>query len=467
MTRILLSSLILAFCTLTLPANAGETYPATIEAAREQALAQHPAAALAAYRTALTQAGDDPARVRVALFGIGRMLLSLERYEDARNVYAELLASTLDRVDRDVALDGEIQSLSYLDRPHSAYAFVPRDRTIDNGALVISAARAASWSGRPDLARSILERNAPALTSLDPHSRLASQLASIAEAVHREIEPRVALSQSSTHDSDGLLVNEAMLELRRSLTRADALTLEGRAVSLSGSGAPIVGSSILVGYAGRVSDDLTFAAKVGSRQFAGWNHGIALAEIAYAPSDALRIVASTDSTVVESLQAISNRITTSTDGITVRLIPLARFVATAGLSTQMFSDGNRRAARSGSVSYAVLPDIGLGVQARVRSFSDRLSPNDGYFSPARLDEEQLLFTENRRVRTWRYSAVFGIGRQRIVGSRTATTTLGLSAGGPLGGCLRTEASISNANSALASISGYRSTNVTIQFACTL
>lgn len=442
------------------------SFTSLIEAGRADALADRPQEALTSFQTALAAAhgGDEE---RVARFGIGRMLLWLGRYDEASTVYETLLQSGLDPADKQIALAGEVKSLAYRNRPRSAYR-ATQHSAVTSSDLAIATAQAASWSGWSDKARDVLVRNRNVIAQLPPGSSLAQQARSIIDNVHRDTSTGVSLTDAYSHDSDGLSDNDVVASVRQPLGRTTTVDATARRFDLHSDGWALQGTETRVGVELRPADAVSVVANAGQARYDGWNAPVWSGEIAYQSSDQLRIAAYGQGEVVETRSAIADRITAETTGATVQVVPMAPVTVSAGAFGQRFSDGNVRHGLSGTVALAALPAVGVGVEFRERMFSDRYEGAAGYFSPGRYDEQEYLLTFRRRVHGWQFDGLGGIGHRITSGQAPGTTSIfALSARGPLGGCLRLEASVSSADSAVSSASGYRRTAASLGFSCAL
>lgn len=463
-------ALVLAALATATPLRAQDNaFDTAIAKARGEALLEHPDASLGRYRDALAAAGADATRARVSRFGIARMLLSLGRFDEAHAEYATLLATSLSPEDREIALDGSVRSLLALDRPISAYRLVRNDASIDNPRLTLSAARAANESGRPEAAHSILARHRADIERFAPGSRLQSEARRVARDVAEETDVNVGLAQSFAHDSDGQNVSETTLLLRQPLPSGDVVSYRARQLALSGAvpnaqNAEVFGAT----YSAKPSDALTLSLAADVAQYGAWHPSFVSGRVAYQPTDALRLVASLERTAVETQLALANRIHSDAFEFDVIGRPNALVKLDGSAYATQFSDGNHRVGYFGSAAFEIPSVAGLSFALRTRGFADRTTPLTGYFSPKHFSEQQLLFSERARIRSWMVSVQAGVGRETIFPETSSTTALiSLGARGPIGGCLTLDTSASSSTSGLASASGYRRTSASIALSCRL
>ena len=203
-------------------------------------------------------------------------------------------------------------------------------------------------------------------------------------------------------------------------------------------------------------------------QYGAWHPSFVSTSVAYQPIEALRLFATLNPSAVETQLGLANRLhfNAFVFNVTGRLNALVRLDGSA-YATQ-FSDGNRRVGYFGSAALGIPNVAGLSFALRSRGFADRTTPRTGYFSPKHFSEQQLIFSERARIRSWIVSVQAGVGRETISPETSSMTALlSLGARGPVGGCLTLDTSASNSTSGLASASGYRRTSASIALSCRL
>lgn len=83
---------------------------------------------------------------------------------------------------------------------------------------------------------------------------------------------------------------------------------------------------------------------------------------------------------------------------------------------QYFSDDNTRTHLRGTVIYVLVPDWGLGVQARARGYESSRSGGGFYFNPDRYERADVGLRLRRSLGAdWRVLGAAGLGRERISG----------------------------------------------------
>ena len=447
--------------------NAARRFDSLISTAQAAATANEPVQALGAYRSALGFASEDPAAQRVVHFGIARMLMWLGRYDEALKEYSGLLQSPLSQEDRELALAGAVNCLSYLNRPRTAYALAKRYGELSSGAFVLAEARAADWSDRPDKARSILAGSAEALSRIQPGTALANQAQDLTDQVRRETATTLTVAPGYARDSDGLAVTDSTLTIRKP-SAASAVSFLARKAELTEGSWAANTTSVQARYDTRIGDALSIGAQAGAATYGGWQPMLWSGEIASQPVDAYRISAHSDADTIETPAAIDERITSHVSGLAATFNPASDLTVSGLWYARSFSDGNARSGLTGDIAFAAFPQIGLGLGVRAQAFQDRRSAATGYFDPQRYEEQQLLLTLRRRLGRWSFYASAGIGRQGISpGTASTTTSFQLSASGRRKGCLTLEASLVDSNSALSSPSGYRRSIERLSLSCVL
>lgn len=136
-----------------------------------------PEMALRLYQLAFTQsiANKLPLDAIASRFGIGKMQLWLEKYQDAEKTYRSLYQEKLSLVDQQVALDGLIRSINNQNRPEEALQLIPDHYPISNPSLVIAIAQAYISNNSEKKAQNILNLYKPLLQSIPEKSSLHKQ----------------------------------------------------------------------------------------------------------------------------------------------------------------------------------------------------------------------------------------------------------------------------------------------------
>lgn len=447
----------LLVCAGARPASSSDdTFANALALGRVAATDDRPKVALEDFQLAFRAAGGNATRERIARFAIARTLLWLGDYDRARDAYDELLASDLDASDREIALDGAVRSRAYADRPQAAYRLGALTDSYADPALVVALANAARDAGWSDRARELRDTNRATLASVVPGTRVAREALDLAQNQARDAAPSASLERNDVRDSDAFRTATTALTFASPADRRARATLDLQNVAITAPSYALDARVVRAEVGSRVGDALDLSIAATHAQYGAWQPTLLAGTLAFAPSDDVRIVAFGEDTVVETVAAIDGRVRARQLGADIRFRPSSALAFDASSYRTHFSDGNLRAGLAGSVAYRIAPELGLGLEARVRAFSDRFSGGLTYFSPARYAQEQLVLTERHRLGTWRLEASAGIGREHIAASPLSTTSLfGLSASGPIAGPLRAEFGISTTNSALESASGYR------------
>ncbi|HRI18176.1 MAG TPA: hypothetical protein PL196_06605, partial [Burkholderiaceae bacterium] len=164
---------------------------------------------------------------------------------------------------------------------------------------------------------------------------------------------------------------------------------------------------------------------LGLNDYAGWRPTTGNASLRWLPADLWRLTADLGREVVETPQAIANRITADTFalGAEVRLPP--RWTVAATVSALNFSDGNDRRRVSGRIDYAVRlgqPRVVVGVDGA--AFTDSLPasyatplppgtlPPQGYWNPERYAEGRVFVGVYSEPQPWEWYARAALGLSR-------------------------------------------------------
>lgn len=164
---------------------------------------------------------------------------------------------------------------------------------------------------------------------------------------------------------------------------------------------------------------------IGLNDYDGWRPTTGNASLRWLPADLLRITADLGREVVETPQAISNRITADTAalGVEVRMPP--RWTIAATVSALNFSDGNDRRRISGRLEYAVKlgqPKVVVGIDGA--AFTDSLPasyatprppgtlPPAGYWNPERYAEGRAFAGIYSEPQPWEWYARAALGVSR-------------------------------------------------------
>lgn len=166
-------------------------FAALYNLAMQYILGNQPLKALNCYEAILNLANVTEAQKRIALFGIGKMQIWLERYSVAYKTYQTLLAMKLSSDDYQIALAGAIQALNYQDKPKQAVKLIPKKLIIINPALLIATVQAYLWSDNYRQAENILCQYKTILPEIEQNPTLEKQLITIYAAIKNyKIKPK-------------------------------------------------------------------------------------------------------------------------------------------------------------------------------------------------------------------------------------------------------------------------------------
>lgn len=428
------------------------SFAAFLGAAQASALADRPREALWNYRRALDLARDDAAEQRMALFGIARMHLWLEQYQEAERTYADLLSRTLTAEDRSAASAGLMRSLSFQDKPMQAYRSVPPGSTL-SPAEKIEQARAALWAGWPDKAAAVLAQGIP----VEPATRMARELEGLRGEAQVDMANTLALRSDFTKDSDDMRIRKSELSAGMRLPDAGTVGLVGQNQGFEQHGRHRAENSVQARFSSRVEDRFWYSLQAGPASYGDWNTALWSGNALYRPDDETRYEAFIIREAVETFVALDRHLTLDTAGLTAEYTPHRRLMLAASAFRQSFSDDNHRLGGNGKIGTLLSERLGLGVQIRARYFEDSRTDTVGYFNPDRFHEEQLLLVLNSRMgNSWRLYGLAGPGIQNVApGDHTSTWLTELSVWGKIGRSFSISLDSGYSNSSIASASGYR------------
>ena len=424
--------------------------PASIGAARASAMTDQPQEALRYYRQALGIAEDEEER-NVARFGIARMLLWLEQYQDAEVMYTDLASRPLSTEDHSFASAGLMRSLSFQNKPIKAY----RSASSNTPLLApekLELARAALWSGLPDKAAEIIDQG----IAVEPDTRMARELGALQSEVQAETANPLDFHAEFTSDSDDLRTMKSELAAAVRPFPAGTAGLVAQHQGFTRHEQSLTMNGLQARVSSRTEDRLLLSIQGGPAAYGDWRTALWSGSAVFRPDDNMRYETYASREAVETFPAFERHIRFDTAGLGATYSP-AGFVLAASLYRQTFSDDNRRLGVSGALGVPVSEPLGLSVRLRARYFGSGRTDTVGYFNPDRFMHEQLLFELNRLLgQNWRLYAAAGPGLQRITpGERSTTALAELSIQGALYRSLAIGIDCGYSSSAIASSSGYR------------
>lgn len=429
------------------------TFSACLGAARASAVADEPESALRYYRHALDIAGDNAMERRLSLFGIARMLMWLERYQEAEKTYEELLSHPLSKEDHAVAAAGQVRSLAFQDKPMRAYRIASAGSEPSSSERV-ELARSALWAGWPDKAEEMLR---PEIV-LEPDTRMARELEALRSDVHAQMANPVELHGEYISDSDDLRIRKSELAARMKISAIADLGLAVQNQGFEQHDQHLAMNSLQARYSSRPADTFWLSFQAGPAKYGEWRTALWSGSMVYHPNDETRYELFISREAVETFLALNDHITLDTAVMTAAYTPVSKILLSASLYRQSFSDDNDRL--GGTVKFAVPVSrrVGLDVQLRARYFEDSRTDTIGYFNPVRFHEENLLLAFDKRLGSdWRFSALAGPGIQNTSPGDGSTNTLLAEASlrGRIVNGLSLSLDYGYSNSAVASSSGYR------------
>jgi|GEM_PF-5035944 len=178
-----------------------------IAKAQESAANNQPVLSLEFYQKALVEAikNNRPAQIRVARFGIGKMQLWLEQYQDAEATFQILHKDDLSPEDQQIALDGLVRAINYQNRPLEASKLLPEGYSISNPNLVISLAQAMLDAGLKTQAESLINTYKNLLQSIPKNSIADKQLTRLYAQIHSNKQQSVAVNRLTTQAESSVI----------------------------------------------------------------------------------------------------------------------------------------------------------------------------------------------------------------------------------------------------------------------
>jgi len=399
-------------------------FRSAIATARSYAALNNPRMSLLYYRIARSKAGSNPTFHRIAWFGIGKMQLWLGGYKQAQTTYRTILQHPLDRHDRELALQGLVNSLSFADKPMQAYAIGERAAPFVQPGLALATARAALWAGWPFHAKHILDTHALILHKVNPSSRMARHIHELQRDIDAETLPYFLLSGfHHEKDSDKLEINKILFGVGWRFSPTATLKFITQRVFISQRDKHFNAQIYQLGQLWRQSKQLVWRLQAGSYVFHHWTPIIWHGSMSYRPGDTFQVQIYSLREVIETITAIEHKISAITVGITPHINFSHRFKLSGSFYGMHFSDRNSRYGFSVSGLWLVSTRLGLYVIPRVRYFNNSHTNTLGYFNPKRFHEESILVKLQRHLggADWSYYVVAGPGVQTVTPGDTSPT----------------------------------------------
>ena len=413
---------------------------------------ERPDEALAYYLRAIGEPTADLGARRVAMFGAARMYLWLERYTESASLYSALLNMDLDAEDLELAATGLTRSVSLGGSPMRAYSEITGSVSLEP-MVRFEKARAAWWAQWPDRAREMISD----AVELPSGSRQAREAAVMTREIEYELGDQIAQEYQVSHDSDDLTVHKTAFHAGLNIHGPTSSAVVVLLTRLSQGKAEYTYRSVQARFASRMGDHLWVSGQGGPAWHDSWRHGLWSLAVIHRPDDHLGASFRIYHDLVDSFEALSNRLTLTEASMRLDSGSLNGLWFAATMFGQRISDGNRRVGSSMELSRQIHSEIGLLGHLRGRYFRATDSTLTGYFNPRSFGEGKFLLELKRRINPeWRVSTILGTGIQEVYpGDRSMTSYAQFYLQGHLTRTLLATLELGYFNSALSSSSGYR------------
>jgi Flp pilus assembly protein TadD len=383
------------------------------------------------------EAAANPAQRREALHGLAESLSIRNQLPQALEIYQTLAAEPDDLK----ASLGEARMLRWLDRHDEAAARYrailethPRDKeagvglarslnqsgrhfaavplytaaVADDEALArdtrVERAMALRWSGLEDAALRTLG-DAEGREAVVLRSKLAQETAS---TLRGDVE--------RSWDSDELDIHALSLGWQRHFETGRVLDVAGRAARIEQRGQRIDGRQLLARAGtrlGSVEHGLFWPAlTAGVRDYDGWQTALWKLQGKWVPADFWRVDLEAGNEVVETVDAINNRVTLTAVAASADWRFAPRWSATLGGAVLRFDDDNRRTRLVGRVERVVKtaqPRLVVGVEGMGFRDSDPTVAR-GYYNPERYREFKALARAEHEIAGWLLEGRVALGK---------------------------------------------------------
>jgi len=243
----------------------------------------------------------------------------------------------------------------------------------------------------------------------------------------QETGPQLRAELDGSRDSDNLDINALTLGWQQRLSQTNTLDVSMRAVDIEQGSDDIEGRQLLARLGTRLGnpDAGLFwpALTLGVRDYDGWQTAAWKLQGKWLPKDFWRIDVEAGNDTVETLTALSNRVTFNYLSVSADWRFLPQWSATLGGAVLRFDDDNRRTRVLGRIERVVLrdqPRLNVGVEAMGFNDSDPTIAR-GYYNPARYREAKAFARAEHEAAGWLLGAKFALGRL----SETPGTSSGL------------------------------------------
>jgi hypothetical protein len=358
--------------------------------------------ALEVYRTL----SDDPSDLK-ARKGEARILTWLEHHDEAILRYRAILDTQPSDKEAQIGL---ARALNYGGRHFEAV--IAYAAAIENDPALARETRteratALRWAGLEDSALTTLG-DAPGNDSVSLRSRLGQETAS---HVRAEFE--------SSWDSDDLDIDALSLGWQQRFGFGRWLDVSARGARIDQYGEQIDGRQLLIKGGtrlGSVEQGLFWPAlTVGVRDYDGWQTAAWKLQGRWLPADFWRIDLEAGNDVVETIDALDEKVTLNAVAASTDWRFAPRWSATLGGAVLRFDDDNRRTRLTGRVEHVVKtaqPRLVLGLEGMGFNDSDPTSTINkrGYYNPERYRELKFFAHAEHETDGWLLQARLALGK---------------------------------------------------------
>jgi tetratricopeptide (TPR) repeat protein len=399
--------------------------------------------ALSVYKTLAQQTDDQQARK-----GEARVLLWMERYDEAIDRYRNIL--TAHPSDH----EAQLNLARALNRSGQHFAAVSAYQTASHNGVELDTdtrverARALHWAG--------LE--AEALQTLGDTP--GSEAHALRTQLTQETASHLRAEFESARDSDQLHINALTLGWQQRFTKVNDLDVSLRSAQIKQRSATIEGRQVLARVGTRLGNTEAGlfwpALTLGVRDYDGWQTAAWKLQGKWLPRDFWRIDLEAGNETVETITALSNRVTLNYAAASAdwRFLPL--WSATLGGAVLRFDDGNQRTRLVGRIERVVLrdqPRLTLGIEGMGFHDSDPTIAR-GYYNPDRYREFKAFARAEHQAAGWLLGAKLALGQLvETPGTRSGLYAWELSASRDLGARLQFRLHIGGSDSSALSRTG--------------
>lgn len=379
-------------------ARADEALQRLLQRAEAAARVDWPKEALSFYRDVLAK---DP-RSMEARYGEARMLLWLDRYDEAGARYEAILREHPDDKEATLGLARAHNWAGLHNRAAAEYA-AAESLWPDDASIRLERARALRWAGRDREALALLAGSEDA-----DATRLRA-------GIFRDLGHYAFAGWENSSDSDELAITAKQVSGGWRFAPTRRVEASWRHAHLEQGGETLYGDEVVL----RLNQAHEWAGpgliwtnlSAGVRDYEGWTTPAWRASVKWLPADRLRVDAEAGNEIIENRLAITERVeyTSASVGVDLRVIPRVTLAVGAGVG--QFDDDNTRTTVRGRAEAMVWarPRVTVGWEG-LRLEDSKPQIYRGYYNPDRYDEHKLVIGASTTLAGWQASVQGGLGR---------------------------------------------------------